>query len=270
MFRVLKAAFLLRWPVKGLGDVPVNLIALASFGVLGFGNPGFWYAGVGLETLYLASLVSNRRFVNWVAAQDQVLAEGTVSQKLHALVQQLAPTNRHAMEHLDQQCDRIRSLWHATDELQLGTNEQALRDLQWLYLKLLIARQHLEGADAEADAAKVKSDIDAIERELQDTRLTPATRESKTATLAILKKRSENFERRHQSQDEIASDLARIEAQIDLVLENATLEGKPQAVSINLDLASQTLDSGFFGSSAGDVADVDAAYGQTPPTKTHA
>jgi hypothetical protein len=270
MFRAIKAAFLLRWPVKGLGDVPVNLVGLACLGVLGFGNHGFWLAGAGLETLYLATLVSSRRFLNWVEAQDRVVENGNVSGKLKALVEQLAPGGRRSMDDLDQRCKKIEALWHATDELQLGTNEQALRDLQWFYLKLLIARQHLQSADTDADVAKVQRDMQAIERDLADPGLTQATRESKTATLVILKKRAENFDRRKQSLDEIASDLARIEAQVDLVLENATLEGKPQSVAINLDLASQTLDSGAFGSSAADVADVDAAYARPPSSRTRA
>src|SRR5262249_757291 len=80
-------------------------------------------------------------------------------------------------------------------------------------------------------------------------------------------KRAENFGRRQQSLDEIASDLARVEAQIDLVLENTTLQGKPQAASLNLELASQALDFASFGSSAADVADVDAPYSQPPPTR---
>ena len=270
MLRAIRAAFLLRWPVKGLGDVPVNLVGLACLGALGIGNHGFWLAGAGLETLYLATLVSSRRFLNWVAAQDKVVEDGSVARKLKTLVDQLAPNSRGSMEQLNQRCDKIESLWHATDEFQLGTNEQALRDLQWFYLKLLIARQHLESADTEADVAKVQRGMNEIERDLADTGLTHATRESKTATLAILKKRAENFDRRKQSLDEIESDLKRIEAQVDLVLENATLDGKPQSVAINLDLVSQALDSGAFGSSAADVADVDAAYAQPQAPRTRA
>jgi hypothetical protein len=270
MLRAIKAAFLLRWPITGLGDVPVNLVALACLGALGFGNHGFWLAGMGAETLYLASLISNRRFLNWVAAQDKVVEDGSVARKLKTLVDQLAPDSRKSMDSLNQRCGKIESLWHATDEFQLGTNEQALRDLQWFYLKLLIARQHLESADTQADIAKVQRDMQELERDLTAPGLTQATKESKTATLAILKKRAENIDRRRQSLDEIESDLKRIEAQVDLVFENATLEGKPQSVAINLDLASQALDSGAFGSSAADVADVDAAYAQPPATRTRA
>ena len=270
MFRALKAAFLLRWPVKGLGDVPVNVLALTCLGVLGLGNPGFWLVGVGLETLYLATLSTNRRFVRWVDAQDRQLQDSTVDQKLHTLVNELAPEQRRAMDRLSDRCRRIEAFWQAGDEFQLVQNQEALRDLQWFYLKLLIAKQHLESADTEADIKKVQRDMQSLERDLADSSLTQATRESKTATLAILKKRAENIDRRKQSLDEIDSDLKRIEAQVDLVLENATLDGKPQSVAINLDLASQALDSGAFGSSAADVADVDAAYAQPPATRTRA
>src|SRR5262249_22713235 len=212
-------------------------------------------------------LVTNRRFLHWVAAQDKVTEDGTVASKVRALVDQLQPDGRRSLDRLNAQCERIESLWRSSDEVQLGTNQQAVRDLQWVYLKLLIARQHLISAEAAADAAKLRSDIDALERELKDPRQTPSARESKTATLAILNKRAENFGRRQQSLDEIASDLARIEAQVDLVLENTTLEGKPQTIAANLDLASQTLDSGGFGSSAGDVAHRDAAYSQSSSSR---
>jgi hypothetical protein len=271
MLRAFKAAFLLRWPVNGLGDVPVNVVALACLGVLGFGNPAFWFVGVGLETVYLATLATNRRFIRWIAAQDRVAEDGSVTDKLRALTEQLTADDRRAMERLNTRCRRIEALWRTADEFQLETNQQALRDLEWFYMKLLIARQHLQSADAQADAAKLAANIKALEREVADPQLAPPPlRESKTATLAILRKRAENLGRRQQSLEEIASDLARIEAQVDLVLENTTLEGKPQAVAVNLDLASQTLDSGYFGASAADVADVDAAYSQAASSREKA
>src|SRR5262245_41888437 len=272
MFRAIKAAFLLRWPINGLGDVPVNLLVLTVLGILGVANPGFWLAALGLETVYLSTLGTNRRFQRWVDAQDKVLADGSVEQKRRALVEQLDPDGRREMERLNKEIARIVALWLGSqpDAYLLETNQQALRDLQWYYLKLLIARQHLTGPDVDSDAAKVDEDAAVLERDLRDPRLSQAARESKTATLAILRKRAENFGRREQTLKEIASDLERIEAQIKLVFENTTLEGKPPAVATTLDLASQTLDAGFFGSSAADVADLDAAYSQSPPARTRA
>jgi hypothetical protein len=268
MLRALKTAFLLRYPVPGLGDVPVNLVALGCLGLLGFGNAGFWFAGIGLETAYLATLATNWRFQRWVDAQAHVQQDDDLGAKRAALLDQLTPTDRKASERLSAQCQRILSLWRSRQDVVLYSNEQALRDLQWAHLKLLIARQHVLGSDRETDERTVRDEISVLEQALQDHRLSPAARESKTATLNLLKRRAENFGRRRQTLDEIASDLSRIEAQVALVLENATLEGKPQEVSADLDLASQLLDGSVFGSAANDIAALDAAYAQqTAPPK---
>ena len=68
-------------------------------------------------------------------------------------------------------------------------------------------------------------------------------RESKQATLELTQKRVANARRRTESLAEIASDLARIEAQVDLALEDAGLEGKPAVVTSNLNLLNQILAS---------------------------
>jgi hypothetical protein len=267
MIRALKAAFLLRYPVKGLGAVPINLVGLACFGVLGFGNAGFWFAGIGLETAYLATLATNWRFQRWVNAQERLRQAGDVDEKRLTLAKQLTQSSRLALERLAGKCDRIESLWRVHDDVVLQSNQDALRDLQWVYLKLLLAKQHVLGSETEANEASLRADIQTLERELLDAKLSTATRESKTATLTLLRRRAENIGRRRQSLEEIDSDLARVDAQVALVLENTTLEGKPQAVSADLDLASQLLDASFFGASADDIAAVDAAYARSTPAK---
>ena len=264
MKQALKAAFFLRYPIAGLGEVPINLIGLACFGVLGFGNPGFWFAGAGLETAYLAALATNWRFQRWANAQASALETSDVDARRLALVKQLIQVDRLAMERLAGKCDRIESLWRAQDEVVAQSNLAALRDLQWVYLKLLLAKQHLLSSESETNENDLRADIDKLTRELSDTLLSSATRESKSATLELLRRRAGNVNRRRQTLDEIASDLARVEAQVALVLENTTLEGKPQAVSADLNLASQLLDSSYFGASAADIAAVDAAYNVSP------
>jgi len=260
MIRALKAAFFLRYPIAGLGAVPINLIGVACFGLLGFRNHGFWFAGAGLETAYLATLATNWRFQRWVNAQASFEESGDVEAKRLALLKQLAPPDRLAMERLSGRCDRIVSLWRAHDEVVVQSNLGALRDLQWVYLKLLLAKRHLLGSEGDADGRALANDIQALERELAEARLSTAARESKRATLDLLKRRAVNIVRRRQTLDEIGSDLARVEQQVALVLENTTLEGKPQAVSADLNLASQLLDGSYFGSSADDIAAVDAVY----------
>jgi hypothetical protein len=264
MTRALKAAFLLRFPVRGLGDVPLNVIGVACFGLLGFGNAGFWFAGLGLETLYLASLATHPRFQRWAEVQGQSQQSFDVEAKRQALLEQLAPADQAAVQRLSARCRRIEALWEAHDYVVAQSNRQALHDLQWLYVKLQLVRQHVTGSDTEADQGKLSADIEGLERELSSASQSQASRQSKAATLDLLRQRARNFERRRRTLDEIGSDLARIEAQVALVLENTSLEGAPAAISADLDLASQLLDGTQFGVSASDVAALDAAYARPP------
>jgi len=39
--------------IKGLGPIPINKMAVAGAFILGFANPGFWFAGAALEMGYL-------------------------------------------------------------------------------------------------------------------------------------------------------------------------------------------------------------------------
>ena len=64
----------------------------------------------------------------------------------------------------------------------------------------------------------------AIEKELASASMSEALRDSKKATQAILKQRLRNLQRRSESMAEIDSDLTRIEQQVDLAVEDASLE----------------------------------------------
>jgi hypothetical protein len=90
--------------------------------------------------------------------------------------------------------------------------------------------------------------------------VTAALRESKTATLAIMKQRLANLRNRTRTMQEIESDLTRIEAQVDLALENASMQGKPQTISLEIDLASDLVSGTLFGESQNDVAALERAF----------
>ena len=64
---------------------------------------------------------------------------------------------------------------------------------------------------------------------------------------------------------QIDSDLARIEAQVDLAFESATLQGGGEALAANLELASEVLGDGlYFGDLERAVVSVDQAYAAPP------
>ncbi|HEV2987445.1 MAG TPA: hypothetical protein VG759_03315, partial [Candidatus Angelobacter sp.] len=100
----------------------------------------------------------------------------------------------------------------------------------------------------------------ALEKEVQDPAASQSLRESKAATLSIIKQRLSNFRNRSRLLEEIDSDLTRIEAQVDLALENASIQGRPQTISTEIELASDLVGGTLFGESEGAIAAIDHRF----------
>jgi len=66
--------------------------------------------------------------------------------------------------------------------------------------------------------------------------------------------------------EEIESDLIRIDNQVDLILENATVQGKPQTISTDIELASDLLGGSVFGDDETAVTELEQAYGKSKAT----
>jgi hypothetical protein len=269
VWRYLKAAFLVGADVPALGRVPVNVLASAGFFILGFGHPGFWFLGLAAEAALLPSLAFNRRFQNYVDATERQLTNGDSQVKRTALVQTLPPEDRKHIEALDRKCAKVLDVYRnaQAEEFLVETNREALDNLKWVYTKLLIARFHLLTAKTDDTAESLDRKIVSLEHDLHDTQETPALRQSKGATLDILKRRLANIERREQSLEEVESDLTRVESQVDLILDNAAMQGKPQTISTDLQLTSDLVSGGLFGDSESAVADIDRNYGQPPASR---
>lgn len=62
MLKYFKSAFWVRQPVPLLGDLPVHVLALVPFVVLGLLHPGFWLMGLGLGAGFLTMLAMSPRF----------------------------------------------------------------------------------------------------------------------------------------------------------------------------------------------------------------
>jgi hypothetical protein len=269
VWRYLKAAFLVGADVPALGRVPVNVLASAGFFILGFGHPGFWFLGLAAEAALLPSLAFNQRFQNYVDATERQLTNGDSQVKRTALVQTLPPEDRKHIEALDRKCAKVLDVYRnaQAEEFLVETNREALDNLKWVYTKLLIARFHLLTAGTDDTAESLDRKIVSLEHDLHDTQETPALRQSKGATLDILKRRLANIERREQSLEEVESDLTRVESQVDLILDNAAMQGKPQTISTDLQLTSDLVSGGLFGDSESAVADIDRNYGQPPASR---
>jgi hypothetical protein len=267
MWRYVTAAFWVRVNVPALGDVPVNAVAAAGFGILGFANPGFWLLGIAAEAGVLSALAFNRRFQRVVDGRALLQAEADtdVARARQGLVDALPAPSKQRMTTLSTKCTKVLTLYQAArpDSVIIEGNREALRNLEWVYLKLLVADSHLRSNATGENEQQLRKRISELESDLQKQPETQSLRDSKSSTLDILKKRLALWRRREQSVDEIASDLVRIEAQVDLLVENAALEGRPQATEVEIQLATELAGGTLFGDAEAAVRDVDDAYARS-------
>jgi hypothetical protein len=264
VWRYLKAAFLVGADVPALGRLPVNILGSSAFFILGFGHPAFWLLGLAAEAAVLPSLAFNKRFQNYVDANERQLSSGDSEVKRTALVQTLPAEDRKRLDSFDRKCAKVLDVYRnaQTEDFLIETNRDALDNLKWVYIKLLIARFHLLTAGTDDTAESLQRKIASLEKDLRDPQETLALRQSRAATLDILKRRQANIERREQSLEEVESDLTRVESQVDLILDNAAMQGKPQTISTDLQLTSDLVGGGLFGEAETAVADLDRDYGQ--------
>ncbi|HKD50065.1 MAG TPA: hypothetical protein VKB90_04660 [Candidatus Acidoferrum sp.] len=265
MWRYLKAAFFVGVEVPALGRVPVNALAAAGFLILGFGHPGFWFLGLAAEAAVVPALAFNKRFQKVVDAEDKQLSTGDSQSKRSSLVKLLPGEYQSRLTGLERRCDKVLEVYRnaQAEEFLIDTNREALENLKWVYLKLLIARYHLLTAGTEDTPESLEKRIKSLEGELQNGSESPALRQSRAATLDILKRRLANIQRREQSLEEVESDLTRVESQVDLILDNAAMQGKPQTISTDIELASDLVSGGMFGDAESAVADLDRDYGKS-------
>lgn len=250
MWRYVKSAFLVGVDVPGLGRVPLNALAACGIGIMGFGEHAIWLLGLGLEAAVVSSLAFNKRFQNWVDASSFKQSDDQVAQENAAMARVLPTDAKARLNKLQAKCEQTiqmyRNLQSDEFEFTIETNREALKKLQRTYLKLLVAKQHLAELDSPDAEQALKTQIVNLETDLRRTNDSPSVHESKTATLNILKKRLGNLQRKAETLEEIDSDLMRIEAQVDLVRENAGMQSKPQTISADIELASDLVSGGLL------------------------
>jgi hypothetical protein len=266
MWRLIKAAFWFSPELPVTGRFPLNIAAVIGLLILGFGHPGFWLLGLGLETAYVALLVTNPRFQRRVSIEARRSAALDDAARQQALIDGLPADARARLRRLEEQSERLARLGSGSEDAgaSLDTNRQALRRYVWLFLKLLVAQHHLQSEDAKGDAARLASEREQLEADLGRPGLSESLRRSKEATLRILSKRLTNVGRQSQALEEITSDLKRIEEQIKLSLEEARLKGDRASISFDVDLESELLEDSY-GAAGESVAALDRHYAEATP-----
>jgi len=270
MWKYIKAAFGVKQRIPLLGHVPINAIALPTFAALSLLHPAFLLIGLGFELALLSSLAFSSRFREIV---DRPLEEELQQQdknKREELIQKLDPEHQEKFLKLQkrinqtkQSYEQFRSPGYITEP-----NLKSLHSLAWVYLKLLFAKTSLTGFEGEQNALQIETQINTLQSELKQNQSSSSVRKSKEATLEILQKRLKHYTKRKETLEEISADLTRIEAQVELARDNAKLQAKPEAVSVDLDLASETIQSvWYYGEADETIQELDDEYLSTPLTQ---
>jgi hypothetical protein len=270
--RYLSEAFWAKMEVPYLGSIPFNIIGLAAFALLGFGEPAFWPLGAGLEAAYLFVLSTNPRFQNVIDARGKVAVEQSAEAQRAALLSRLNLAQKHRLGALEAKCQRILQIYQdqQVNEFTISSNSDALKRFQWIFLKLLVAQHYLNDGSTDTSVDDIQAKIQQLENDLKLSGLTRTLRDSKEGTLRILQQRLTNLNRRAESNAEIESDLGRVEAQVDLALESATMQGQAEVISANVELTSHLLDSSSFGDLSATVDAMDQSFAEPNKPRTSA
>ena len=238
--RYLYHAFFAR-PDIPLLRLPWNALAVIAAGVAGVWDPMIWaVAGAG-EFVYLFTMASNPGFQQWLNDRSVREVHGDTPATRKKLAQQLGGAARQRFRKLEQKRARLEVLYRdqRSDDLFADSNVDALRHLSWLFLNLLVAQRNIMTGSG-GDAKELQKRLAVAERDFAAAE-TETLRTSKQATIRMLRERIANIAQRQLSIRETDADLTRIEAQFDLALDEASLRGRPLAISRNVELSSRLL-----------------------------
>ena len=240
--RYLLRAFFAR-PDIPLLRLPWNALGVLAAGIAGFWDPAIWGVATAGELMYLLTMASNPGFQRYIEDMRTVELRGDTEDARKSLVKRVGGAARQRYTKLEEKRRRLEALYRETagDDLFFENNRDAMERLTWLYLNLLVAQRNIVIAPS-SDARDLEKQIAAHERELA-VAPTAAVKASQQATIRMLRERMDNIQHRESSLAEIDADLTRIETQLDYALEEASLRGRPNAISANVELTSRLLEN---------------------------
>ena len=242
-----KAAALRPVRTRALGSMPITQMLLASFGLAGLFNPGFWLLGLALMVSMVGGRSASARFQKLIDAERLIAerearaqGEGDPLQRAYA---RLSPGSQGRYRALVALCREILGL--AGGGLDAGslTDLRAgnLNQLLWLFLRLLSSKEAIGDTLARVDRGEVEEDMGALRERLAAAPADGPLARSLQATLDIQQKRLANLDAATSSLALIDSELERIERQVRLVREESAVSGGPEVLSARLDAVSATL-----------------------------
>jgi hypothetical protein len=255
MWRYLKAAFWISPDIPGLGKVPVNVLALAGVAILGFVpllHP-VWLLGLGLETAFVFSLASHRRFRKWVDAQEARAARPPITPRPETVVQRIL---RELPDPLVQRFERLRAHCKELQKIAADLHDPdraglapPLEDMQlagldrllWIYLRLLFTQHMLDQFFQRADETQIRNDIRSLEERLRPLAGDPADRQKQKKRKALednletCRERLANFQKAHEHGELVRLEIERLENKIRSLSELAVNRHEPNYIAGQVD-----------------------------------
>ena len=238
-----KAAF---WkPVRSrvLGAMPLTQMLLASFGLAGFVNPGFWLLGLAGVVAFVGGRSASERFQKLVEAERLQARSVNAEDRMKLAYDRLQPASQARYRALVVVCRVVLGLGVGSGVGSL-TDFRAgnLNQMLWLFLRLLASRESITDTIARVDRGQLESGLASIKsRVAAAPDPEGALARSLRATLEIQEKRLANLDSAPNNQAEIDAELERIEQQVRLVREESAVTRSPEAISARLDAVSSTL-----------------------------
>jgi hypothetical protein len=244
-----RAAFLQRVRVPGLGALPANVMGLAAFAVLGLANPGFWLLGAAGELAYLGWLSGSSRFQKLVQGTRLAAAQEGWDERVRRLAESLDGKSRRRYQDLLADCRRAVGISESLDgpltaDAQVaGVRSASLNQLLWIFLRLLRSRELIRDNLASVDRKALAGEIGALEARLAevDRGQDAALARSLEGTLEIQRRRLANLDRAASHLGVLESELDRIERHVELIREEAAVSGKTEVLSDRLDAVTSAM-----------------------------
>ncbi len=239
-----KAAFLRRARLPGLGHMPLNLTGLAGIALLGLWNPGFWLLGIAIEVAYLVLKASSPRFQKLIQGEALLMQQKGGEQKVQQVIQSLSPPSMERYRRLLEQCRLIPGLQQGSTDPTSTLGDLrggSLNQLLWLFIRLLSSRELMVATLTQVNPASLEGDVAKLKERLAQADPESPLGRSLKATLDIQSKRLENLAKAKGSLEVVESELDRIEQQVRLIREESAVSGGPEFISARLDQVSATL-----------------------------
>ena len=271
-----KAAFKYKYQLPLLGKMPLNMMVLITFGLLGLFNPGFWFLGAAAELAYLGILSTSSSFQKVVQGERLLARQQGHEAKVQNLASGLSAPSAARYRDLMDRCNEILGIEFTAEQAGVLGNVRggSLSQLLWLFLRLLSSRELIIWTLKQVDPKALQADLEKLKGRLamavEDSPLSKSLR----ATLDIQSKRLENLSKSKGNLEVIDAELERIEQQVRLLQEESATSGGPQFLSAKLDAVTATLSetsqwmdqhAEFFSSLAGEEMDGASATLPKPP-----